>query len=79
MAPAYLLLVGLGRHGRRHYRPGTWCGNNRGDALCDFAIARAMLGRVAIRAATAFRLLLAATVTAVPNWESGQSHLHSSM
>jgi len=68
LALAYLLLVGLGLHCRRHYRPGHWCSNNRGDTLSDFAIARAMLGNVTIRPATAFRLLLAATVTAVPNW-----------
>jgi hypothetical protein len=68
LALAYILLVGLGLHCRRHYRPGHWCSNNRDDTLCDFAIARAMLGKVAIRAATAFRLLLAATVAAAPNW-----------
>jgi hypothetical protein len=68
LALAYLLLVGLGLHCRKHYRPGTWCSNNRDDTLCDFAIARAMLGKVTILATTAFRLLLAATVAAVPNW-----------
>ena len=68
LALAYLLLVGLGLHCRRHYRPGHWCSNNRGDTLCDFAIARAMLNKVTILPATAFRLLLAATVAAVPNW-----------
>jgi hypothetical protein len=68
LALAYLLLVGLGLHCRKHYRPGTWCSNNRPDTLCDFAIARVMLDRVTILATTAFRLLLAATVTAVPNW-----------
>ena len=68
LALAYLLLVGLGLHCRKHYRPGTWGSNNRDDTLCDFAIARAMLGKVTILATTAFRLLLAATVAAVPNW-----------
>lgn len=59
----------MGLQCRRHYRPGTWCSNNRGDTLSDFAIARAMLGRVAIRAATAFRLLIAATRDAAEgNW-----------
>ncbi|MBW3607775.1 MAG: hypothetical protein KY463_05370 [Actinobacteria bacterium] len=62
------LLVGLGLHCRKHYRPGAWCSNNRDDTLCDFAIARAMLGKVTILADTAFRLLLAATVDAAPNW-----------
>ena len=68
LALAYVLLVGLGLHCRRHYRPGMWCSNNRHDTLCDFAIARAMLGKVTVLAATAFRLLLAATVAAVPKW-----------
>jgi hypothetical protein len=68
LALAYLLLVGLGLHCRKHYRPGMWCSNNRDDTLCDFAIARAVLARVTILPATAFRLLLAATVAAVPNW-----------
>lgn len=68
LALAYILLVGLGLHCRRHYRPGTWCSNNRDDTLCDFAIARAMLAKVRILPGTAFRLLLAASVAAVPNW-----------
>ena len=68
LALAYLLLVGLGLHCRRHYRPGSWCSKNKDQTLSDFAIARAMLGKVAILATTAFRLLLAATVAAVPNW-----------
>jgi hypothetical protein len=68
LASAYILLVGLGLHCRGHYRPGTCCSNNRDDTLSDFAVAHAMLGKVAILAATAFRLLLAATVAAaVPN------------
>jgi hypothetical protein len=33
LALAYILLVGLGLHCRRHYRPGHWCSNNRGDTL----------------------------------------------
>ena len=68
LALAYVLLVGLGLHCRKHYRPGAWCSNNRDDSCSDFAIARAMLGKVAILAATAFRLLLAATIDAVPKW-----------
>jgi hypothetical protein len=40
----------------------------RHPVLCDFATARAMLAKVRILPATAFRLLLAATVAAVPNW-----------
>lgn len=68
LALAYVLLVGLGLHCRRHYRPGAWCSNNRDDTLSDFAIARAMLGKVRILAATAFRRVLVATVEAVPNW-----------
>lgn len=64
---AYLPLVGLGLHCRRHHRPGTWCSNNRDDTLCDFAIARAMPGKVTILATTAFRLLFAA-VSAVPSY-----------
>jgi hypothetical protein len=69
LALAYLLLlVGLGLHCRRRYRPGHWCSNNRDDTLSDFAIARAMLDKATILADTAFRLLLAATVAAVPKW-----------
>ena len=68
LALAYLLLAGLGLHCRRHYRPGAWCSNNRGDSCSDFAIARAMLGKVAVLPATAFRLLIAATIDAVPKW-----------
>ena len=69
LALAYVLLVGLGLHCRKHYRPGTWCSNNRGDTLSDFAIAKAMLDKLAILAATAFRLLLAATREAAEgNW-----------
>jgi hypothetical protein len=68
LALAYILLIGLGLHCRRRYRPGHWCSNNRGDTFSDFAIARAMLGKVTILAATAFRLLLAATIDAVPKW-----------
>ena len=68
LALAYLPLVGLGPHCRRHDRPGMWCSNNRDDTLSDFAIAKAMPGKVAILPATTFRLLLAATIAAVPNW-----------
>jgi hypothetical protein len=69
LALAYILLAGLGLHCRRRYRPGTWCSNNRDDTLSDFAIARAMLDHVHIRADTAFRLLLAATRDAAKgNW-----------
>jgi hypothetical protein len=45
LAPAYLLLAGLGLQAKRDYQPSQWCTNTRDSECSVITIGKAMLGR----------------------------------
>ena len=68
LAPALILLVGLGLVARGRFRPGEWCRSNNPGECSDVTIGRRMWDRIAVLPERLLEEVVRATLASVPNW-----------